>query len=178
MWAFWNTKRNCQTPYINKFMINKRSLWRNKNTLSVWLQNSPLLLIWIIRSWTAYALVLILPTFQRKFQICQKLSDFNKVLQSDSTPKGAPVCALASNSYDWDLRNIAKVSSKMTKNGHFLKSCLYDSIEVFYLIFLGSFLFSPPPQNFFWKISENLITNRLEYKPESFNFKFILRVIV
>ena len=41
-------------------------------------------------------------------------------------------------------------------------------------------IFSVPPHyhKFFWKISENLITNRLEYKPESFSFKFILRVIV
>ena len=43
----------------------------------------------------------------------------------------------------------------------------------------GSFLFKPPrPPIFFWKISENIITNRFEYKPESFSFKLILKVIV
>ena len=36
----------------------------------------------------------------------------------------------------------------------------------------------PPPPKFFWKITENLITNRLEKKPESFSYKFILRVMV
>ena len=41
----------------------------------------------------------------------------------------------------------------------------------------GSFLLPPPPPEFFWKISEN-ITNRFEYKPESFSFKLILKVIV
>ena len=30
--------------------------------------------------------------------------------QSHSTPKGAPVCTMASKAYDWDLRNIAKIS--------------------------------------------------------------------
>ena len=44
----------------------------------------------------------------------------------------------------------------------------------------GSFLLTPtpPPPIFFWKIRVYLITNRLEYKPEGFSFKFILRVIV
>ena len=36
----------------------------------------------------------------------------------------------------------------------------------------------PPPPKFFWKISENIITNRFEYKPESFSFKIILEVTV
>ena len=40
-------------------------------------------------------------------------------------------------------------------------------------------LFSvPPPPNCFWKTSENIITNRFEYKPENFSFKLILKVIV
>ena len=42
----------------------------------------------------------------------------------------------------------------------------------------GSFLYPPPPPNFFWETSENIITNRFEYKPESFSFKLILKVIV
>ena len=48
--------------------------------------------------------------------------------------------------------------------------------------FLGKnkalFCSPPPPPSFFWRISENIITNRLEYKPESFSFKLILKVIV
>ena len=39
-------------------------------------------------------------------------------------------------------------------------------------------LFCSPHHQFFWKINENLIIKRLEYQPERFNFKFILRVIV
>ena len=45
------------------------------------------------------------------------------------------------------------------------------------LLIWALFCFPPPPK-LFWKISENLITNRLEHKAESFSFKFILRVIV
>ena len=30
-------------------------------------------------------------------------------------PKGAPVCVMASRSYDWDLRNISKTTPKMVK---------------------------------------------------------------
>ena len=39
-------------------------------------------------------------------------------------------------------------------------------------------LFSVPPTKFFWETSENILTNRFEYKPESFSFKLILKVIV
>ena len=46
------------------------------------------------------------------------------------------------------------------------------------IYFWGSFLFFPHHQIFFLKISENLITNRLGYKQESFSFKFVLRVTV
>ena len=42
---------------------------------------------------------------------------------------------------------------------------------------LALFCFPPPPK-LFWKISENIITNRFEYKTESFSFKLILKVIV
>ena len=38
--------------------------------------------------------------------------DFHKILQSHSTPKGAPACAKASKSYDWDVRKTAKISPK------------------------------------------------------------------
>ena len=45
--------------------------------------------------------------------------DFYKILHSHSTPKGAPACAKASKSYDWDVRNIAKISPKMAKKQPF-----------------------------------------------------------
>ena len=34
---------------------------------------------------------------------------------SHSTPEGAPACAKASKLYDWNVRNIAKISPKMAK---------------------------------------------------------------
>ena len=34
---------------------------------------------------------------------------------SHSTPKGARACAMALKSYDWNVRNIAKISPKMAK---------------------------------------------------------------
>ena len=45
--------------------------------------------------------------------------DFYKILRGHSTLKGAPACSTASKSYAWDVRNIAKISPKMTKNSHF-----------------------------------------------------------
>ena len=45
--------------------------------------------------------------------------DFHELLHSHSTPKGAPACAKASKSYGWDMRNIAKISSKMAKKQPF-----------------------------------------------------------
>ena len=45
---------------------------------------------------------------------------------------------MASKSYGWDLRNIAKISPKMAKKQpffdffDFLKNCSYDSNEIFY----------------------------------------------
>ena len=45
--------------------------------------------------------------------------DFHEILHSHSTPKGAPACAKASKSYDWNVRNIAKISPKMAKKQPF-----------------------------------------------------------
>ena len=45
--------------------------------------------------------------------------DFHEILHSHSTPKGAPACAKASESYGWDVRNIAKISPKMAKKQPF-----------------------------------------------------------
>ena len=44
---------------------------------------------------------------------------FTKLSHSHSTPKGAPASAKASKSYGWDVRNIAKISSKMAKKQPF-----------------------------------------------------------
>ena len=41
--------------------------------------------------------------------------DFHKILHSQSTPKGASACAKAIKSYDWKVRNIAKISPKMAE---------------------------------------------------------------
>ena len=41
--------------------------------------------------------------------------DFHEILHSHSTPKGAPACAKASKSYDWNVKNIAKISPRMAK---------------------------------------------------------------
>ena len=42
-----------------------------------------------------------------------------KIQFSHYTPKGAPVCELASKLYGWDLRNIAKFAQKGPKTGNF-----------------------------------------------------------
>ena len=39
--------------------------------------------------------------------------------QKRHTPKGAPACAMASKSYDWVVRNIAKISPKMAEKQPF-----------------------------------------------------------
>ena len=42
--------------------------------------------------------------------------DFHKILHSRSTPKRAPpACTMTSKSYDWDVRNIAKINPKMAE---------------------------------------------------------------
>ena len=38
--------------------------------------------------------------------------DFHKILYSYFIPKGAPACSKASKSYDWNVRNIAKIAQK------------------------------------------------------------------
>ena len=45
--------------------------------------------------------------------------DFYKIFHSHFTPKGAPACAMASKSYDWVVRNIAKISPKMAEKQPF-----------------------------------------------------------
>ena len=80
--------------------------------------------------------------------ILMKISNFSKTVHtifikfcSHSIPKGAPACSKASKSYDWNVRNIAKISPKMAKIAtktaifqlfDFLKNCPYDSNEILY----------------------------------------------
>ena len=45
--------------------------------------------------------------------------DSNEIFYSHSTPYSSPICAMASKSYGWDVRNIAKINAKMSKNSHF-----------------------------------------------------------
>ena len=47
--------------------------------------------------------------------------EFHKNSHSHSTPRGAPACAMASKSYDWNVRDITKISPIMAKklNFHF-----------------------------------------------------------
>ena len=42
-----------------------------------------------------------------------------KHYRSFYTILGGPICAVESKSYDWNVRNIAKISPKMTKNCRF-----------------------------------------------------------
>ena len=54
--------------------------------------------------------------FHENFKFLKNcLYDFHEIVHSHSTPKGAPACAKASKSYDWNVRNIAKINPKMAK---------------------------------------------------------------
>ena len=58
--------------------------------------------------------------------------DSNEIFYSHSTPYYGPICAMASKSYGWDVRNIAKISPKMAKKQpffDFFTNCSYDSNE-------------------------------------------------
>ena len=72
---------------------------------------------------TTYAIVLFFFSrpFHENFKFLKNCPyDFHEILHSHSTPKRAPACAKASKSYGWDVRNIAKISPKMSKkNSHF-----------------------------------------------------------
>ena len=57
-----------------------------------------------------------------------------------STSKRAPVCAMTSKSYDWDVRNIAKISPKMFKNSDIWTIFISQKLFIrFEQIFLHSF---------------------------------------
>ena len=88
---------------------------------------------------SCFFLFFFLPTFHDIFKIFKNCPyDFHEILHSHSTPKGAPTCAMASKSYDWNVRNIAKISPKMAKKQpffdffRFLKNYSYDSNEFLY----------------------------------------------
>ena len=58
--------------------------------------------------------------FHEKFEFLKNCpNDFHKILHSHSTPKGAPSCSKALKSYDWNVRNMAKISPKMAKKQSF-----------------------------------------------------------
>ena len=92
---------------------------------------------------TTYAIVITSTTFFSNLSM--KISNFSKTVYttfikfcSHYRLKGAPACAMASQSYNWDVRNITKISPKKTKKVPFLdffnfrKTCPYDSYEIFY----------------------------------------------
>ena len=71
---------------------------------------------------TTYAIVLFFFSrpFHENFKFLKNCPyDFYKILHSHSTPKGAPACAMASKSYDWVVRNIAKICPKMAEKQPF-----------------------------------------------------------
>ena len=60
--------------------------------------------------------VFFLPTFYENFKFLENCPyDFQEFLHTQSAPKGTSACAMASNNYDWKVRNIAKTSPKMVK---------------------------------------------------------------
>ena len=61
--------------------------------------------------------VFFLPTFHENFS--KTVHTIFIKFCSHSTPKGAPACAKASKSYDWNVRNIAKISPKWPKKQPF-----------------------------------------------------------
>ena len=76
---------------------------------------------------TTYAIVLFFlfffsRPFHENFKFLKNCPyDFHEFLHSHSTPKGTPACAMASKSYGWDVRNIAKISPKMAKKQPFFE---------------------------------------------------------
>ena len=64
--------------------------------------------------------------------------NLDKISFSIYTPHKSPICKMVSKLYDWDVRNITKISPKMAKQQplldffDFLKDCPYDSNETYY----------------------------------------------
>ena len=79
--------------------------------------------------------------FHEKFKFLKNCPyHFHKILHSHSTPKGAPACSKASKSYDWNVRNTAKISPKMAKKQSFFDLFRF-SHQVFIFIFQVHFKF-------------------------------------
>ena len=58
--------------------------------------------------------------FQENFKFLKNSPyDFHEILHTHSTLKGAPACAKESKSYNWHVRNIAKISPKMARKQPF-----------------------------------------------------------
>ena len=79
--------------------------------------------------------------FKEKFKFPQNCPyDFYKTLHSHTTPKGAPACTMTSQSYNWDLRHIAKISPKMAKKQPFFDFRFSQKLSIrFERNFLQSF---------------------------------------
>ena len=130
-------------------------LFTKKRRLKIWSKKGPCVLKPIFRSRKKNfdylcnrLFVFFLPTFHENVKFLKNcLYDFHKILHSHSTPKGPPACANASKSYDWNVRNIAKISPKIAKKHPFFdffdfrKNCPYDSNESFYSHFLHDNMF-------------------------------------
>ena len=75
---------------------------------------------------TTYAIgSFFLPTFYENFKFLKNCPyDFHEILHNHSTSKGAPVWAMASKLYDWNVRNIAKNShfSIFSKTVHTIRT--------------------------------------------------------
>ena len=103
--------------------------------------------------------------FHENFKFLKNCSyDFHEILHSQSTPKGAPVCAKASKSYDWNVRNIAKTSPKMAKKQPFFncfrffqklsKRCERNFLQSFSTPYFGS-LCAISSNSYDWDSSES-----------------------
>ena len=85
----------------------------------------------LMRSWLFFS-----RPFNENFKFLKNCPyHFYKIRHSHSTHKGAPVCAITSKSYDWDLRKISKISIKMAKKQPFwtfliFSKTLYDLNEL------------------------------------------------
>ena len=74
---------------------------------------------------TIYAIVMffLLRPFNDNFKFVRIYPNYFHrllLLHSHYTPKGFPACSMASKLLDWDLRNIVKISPKMTRKQPFL----------------------------------------------------------
>ena len=93
---------------------------------------------------TTYPIVLFFFSrpFHKKFKFLENCpNDFDEILHSHSTPKGTPgppACSKALKSYDWNVRNIAKISPKMAKKQSFFN--VFSILSKVFIRFERNFL--------------------------------------